>query len=77
LSAEIRNDSVLDIKNVFANAALYDDKGNVIGVSSTKIDLIPASSVQFAYFTWPLPFDKEPATIEIFVTTNLTINVNK
>ncbi len=77
LSAEIRNDSVFDIKNVFVSAVLYDDQENVIGVSSTKIDLIPAASVQLAYFTWPLPFDKEPATIGIFVTTNLTINANK
>lgn len=74
LSSEIRNDSLIDIKDVLATAVLYDDNGNVQGVSSTKIDLIKAEASWFADFTWPQSFDKIPASIEIFATTNLTAN---
>jgi hypothetical protein len=74
LSSEIRNDSLFDVRDVFVNAVLYDDGGNAIGVSSTKIDLIKADSSQSADFTWPQPLDKAPASIEILPTTNLTVN---
>lgn len=77
LSAEIRNESLFDAKNVFVTAVLYDDNGNATGVSSTKIDLIKEDSSQVAKFTWPQSFDKEPASIEIFATTNLTENINQ
>ncbi len=74
LSAEIRNDSLVGIKNVLVSSVLYDEEGNAVGVSSTKIDLIPAESSQTANFTWPVAFDKEPANIEILPTTNLMTN---
>ncbi len=74
LSAEIRNDSLADVKNVLVSSVLYDEEGKAVGVSSTKIDLIPAESSQFASFTWPMAFEKEPANIEIFAATNLTVN---
>ncbi len=74
LTAEIRNESLADAKEVFAAAVLYDNEGNVQGVSSTKIDLIKPDSTQPANFTWPQPFDKEPASIEVIATTNLTVN---
>ncbi len=74
LSAEIRNDSLADVKDVLVSSVLYDEEGKAAGVSSTKIDLIPAESSQFASFTWPIAFDKEPANIEIFAATNLTVN---
>lgn len=74
LSVEIKNNSLFDIRNVLVAAVLYDDIGNAIGVSSTKIDSIKTESSQSADFTWPQPFDKIPASIEVFATTNLTVN---
>jgi len=73
-SAEIRNDSMFDVKNVLATGVLYDETDNAIGVAFTKIDFIKAESSQWANFTWPQPFDKEPASTEVFVTTDLTKN---
>ena len=73
-SAEIRNDSLFDVKNVLVTGVLYDETDNAIGVAFTKIDSISTESSQWANFTWPLPFDKEPASTEVFVTTNLTKN---
>jgi len=74
LSAEIQNNSLFDVRDVLVAAVLYDDSDNAIGVSSTKIDLIKTESSQLANFSWPQPFDKIPASIEVFATTNLTVN---
>lgn len=74
VSVEIRNESLFEVKNVLVTAVLYDEEGNAQGVSMTKIDSIPADSSRPANFTWPVPFIKEPATIEIFATINLTVN---
>lgn len=72
LSTEVRNERFDDVKNVLVSAVLYDAEGNAQGVSATKIDVIPAESTQTAFLTWPVPFEKEPEAIEVFVTTNLT-----
>ncbi len=72
ITALIRNESLFDVRDVFVSAVLYDEFGNVQGVSSTKIDLISPEEDEPAFFTWSVPFEKEPATIEIFATTNLT-----
>lgn len=74
LSAEIKNDSIFDMKGISVAAVLYDTSDKVQAVSTTKIDLIPAESSQFANFSWPLAFDKEPASIEVIATINLTVN---
>ncbi len=71
-SAEIRNDSLFDVKDVLVTGVLYDETDNAIGVAFTKIDSIGTESSQWANFSWPLPFDKEPVSTEVFVTTNLT-----
>jgi len=73
-STEIRNDSLFDVKNILVTGVLYDENDNAIGVAFTKIDFINTESSQWANFTWPQPFEKEPASTEIFVTTNLTKN---
>jgi len=66
-----------DIRNVAVTAVLYNEAGNAIGVSSTKIDFIKAESSQMSYFTWLQPFEKTPASIEIFPIVNLTVNNNQ
>jgi len=72
VSAEIRNESVSETKNVLVTAIIYDSEGNIQGVSFTKIDVISPESSKSSFFTWPVPFEKEPAAIEIFATTDLT-----
>ncbi len=71
LSVEVHNERFDDVKNVLVSAVLYDAEGNAQGVSATKIDMIPAESTQTAFLTWPVPFEKEPEAIGVFVTTNL------
>lgn len=74
LQADIKNQTLVDLRDVSATAVLFDEQGNTGGASYTKIDSIPAESVQTAYFTWPAPFDKEPASIKIFLRIDLTKN---
>ena len=67
LQIQIKNSSVFPVKDVFIAGVLFDEEGNVIGVSSTKLDRIEAQSTQLASFTWPIPFDKEPANSQVFM----------
>lgn len=73
----IRNESLFEVENIFVSAVLYDESGNVQAVSSTNIDFIFPEETELAFFTWPVPFEKEPAAIEIFSTTNLTAGDNR
>ncbi len=74
LSATIRNDFFTEVNSVLVSAVLYDDSGNAFAASATKIDAILPESSLPAFLTWPLPFDKDPATIEVIVLTNLMKN---
>lgn len=74
VTAVISNESLFDVKDIFVSVVLYDSEGNAIGVSSTKLDLIPPEETRTAFFTWPIAFEQEPSSIEIFSTTNLTVS---
>jgi hypothetical protein len=71
LEAKLFNESLFFLKDISAVGVLYDDRGNAIGVSSTKVDSVaPESTANFA-FTWPSPFSQSPVSTEIFVRVNL------
>ncbi len=76
LTAEIKNEALFDTKNVLVSGILYDESGNAIGASFTKIDSIKAESSQEAVFTWSRPFAKVPVSVEVIATTDLTVNNN-
>ncbi len=67
LSAEVRNNSLKDAKNVELTAFLYDEKGNIIGASKTFVDEINKEESAPIIFTWPAPFKTHPTSIEILI----------
>ena len=46
-------------------AILYDEAGNAVGASRTFIDSIGGNQTIPITFTWPVPFEKVPAKIEV------------
>lgn len=72
LEARVRNDSALDLPNVYISAVLYDADGNATAVSQTIFDSLAALSERQAFFTWPAPFAVPPAGMEIFLRVNQT-----
>jgi len=70
LKAFVVNQSLFSIENVSAVAVLYDEDHNAVAVSSTALESIKGESGKEIVFTWPLPFEKTPATTEIFTRAN-------
>ena len=71
LSAEIQNKSIFDVGDIYAASVLFDENGNALGVSQIKIDGLKAEGAKTISFTWPVPFEKEPASSQIFLRTRL------
>ena len=65
LVAQVENKDVKSYKNVEVVAILYDEEGNAIGASRTYADSLNAGSSVSLTFTWPIPFTKTPARIEV------------
>lgn len=72
LRAYLLNQSVFPVKDVYAAAVLYNQEGNAIAASLSKIEIIPAETGRTLTFTWPSPLDEEPASSEIFTRLDLT-----
>lgn len=71
LSASLFNESLFTAENVYASAVLYDESGNAMAVSSTKIDSVAKETGRDIMFTWMEPFEQVPASSQIFIRTNL------
>ena len=65
LSADIYNNSLIDIHNIEVAAIIRDAEDNAIGVSQTLIGELPKKSSRTVYFTWLRPFENEVARVEI------------
>ncbi len=65
LLATIKNSSLRLIENIESVAILYDEDGNAIAFSKTKIDFIDKDSTTDIVFTWPEKFDKKVVRIDI------------
>lgn len=76
LSVRIYNKSIFDVEDISASAVLYDNRGRVLGVSSTHIDKIEGNSFKDASFLWPAPFGAEVASSQVFVRIDLTKGEN-
>lgn len=57
LTAMLHNDTTDIYRNINVATVIYDNKGQAIGVSSTKVEkLLPAGNENLS-FTWPAPFN--------------------
>lgn len=57
LTAVLHNDTTDLYRNINVATIIYDNKGQAIGVSSTKVDkLVPGGNENLS-FTWPSPFN--------------------
>ncbi len=72
LKVVLRNQTIFAIQNIFIYSVLLNFSGNAVGVSSTVIDSIPAETSRDIFFTWRHPFDPRPASVEVYLRTNLT-----
>lgn len=71
LTVRVENKTMLEIKNIYAAAVLYDKDKNAKAASVTKIDSIKKDSSKEVSFTWPNVFSEEPVLSEIFLRTDL------
>lgn len=66
LTAEIKNDSLLEVDDINISVLLFDEYQNVLGVSSTLVDeLLPGGRKEIV-FTWPAPFASDVALISFY-----------
>lgn len=66
LTADIANNSPIDLPNINVVAVIYDDKDNAIGASDTYIDKLSKESKTLVSFTWPSQFEARPKRVDIF-----------
>lgn len=74
LDATLENRNISDINNLTLYALIYDDQGNVVQVSQTKVDSIKAEATANVTFTWPLPISLKSRECESPVDTSLVID---
>lgn len=73
LEAVLRSGEVRALADLQVAAVLYDEAQNVLAVSRTTLDNLPASGERSAYFTWGAPFaTSTPVNIDVFVRVNQT-----
>ncbi len=65
LVATIRNTTLFDITDMPFVAMLFDSDENAIHASRTIVDVLPASESMEIVFTWPEPFARPVAQIDI------------
>ncbi len=73
-SANLYNESLFPVKNIYAYIVLSDKDGNAMAVSSTKVESISGESNKEITFTWPASFNEIPSTSEIYTRINLFEN---
>lgn len=71
LEADVVNRTINRIKNLDVYAILYDENDNVVNVSKTFIEDLPKNGKAPVVFTWPRPFEDQPARIDIFPQVNI------
>jgi hypothetical protein len=65
LSATVENLSLGEAENIDLVALLSDEAGNVFAASKTYVDLLDSGEKTTVLFSWPRPFTKNPAGIQI------------
>lgn len=67
LLADIRNKTLVPVRNIELIAILSDENGNTVGVSRTFVDIVEKGEEVPIVFTWPAPFKSSPTTIEVLI----------
>jgi len=65
IKAELISEIITPLEDIIIVALLFDEKNNVLAVSKTEVDLLPASSLKMISFIFPLPLAQRPSKIEI------------
>jgi len=68
LQAKIFNTSVKTIRDVVVTAVLYDENENIMQVSQTYVEAVPADGEAVAFFTWRKPFDSFVQNVQVFIS---------
>lgn len=71
LTADLINEHVADIVDIYVVAVVYDGDNNAVGVSSTFVDYLPKGSSRRIFFNWLDNFQNEPSSVEIFPRVNI------
>lgn len=74
LRAKLTNSNIFTLKDVQLSVVLYNNEGNAVGVSSSKLSSIIGEGSEEVVFTWPWPFEKEPSSSQIFARVYLLDN---
>jgi len=72
LEAQLFNESLFPVEDVYTAAVLYDENSNAIAVSSGLVDYIEPETRKKITFTWRVPFPEVPFSSEIFTRKDLT-----
>lgn len=65
IEAELKNESLIDIKDIEVIALVFDSKNNAIASSRTIVDVLEKDSTVDVIFTWPDPFKGKANKIEV------------
>lgn len=65
IDATLSNPTVIPMGDVPVIVTISDPSGNVIGASRTLVPVVPPQGTAIATFTWNIPFEGIPSTIEV------------
>ena len=77
LTASLHNDSVNIYRDITVSTVIYDSLGEVVGVSSTKVDKIDPGSQESLSFTWPNPFSFSGGTEQCDVPVDVVLLLDR
>lgn len=67
----IRNESSYDLKEINAVIVLRDEKGNIVGINTTRRNSIRAKESQYFRVTWPYALESSVQTMEVDPQANI------
>jgi hypothetical protein len=77
LNATLHNDSVYLYRDITVATVIYDSLGEVVGVSSTKVDKIDGGGQENLSFTWPNPFSFTGGTEQCDVPVDVVLLLDR
>jgi hypothetical protein len=71
VTANVVNNTLINIEGLDIFVILYDEQDNVINVSKTFVENLPKNSKYPIVFTWPESLSKNPSRVDIFPQVNI------
>jgi len=68
---DLINNSLNPVQDIELYVLVADENKNVFAVSATTLDEMATGEERELFFTWPTPFSKEPASVEILMRVDL------